>query len=128
MVKIYTSRINNTDPDALNITVKSASTAIGRYLAPSKSMVYGHKAGQGDARFERYTPLSDEQYTERYYQLLRPRYRNNPKLFHDLLLQDKVILCCYCRAGDFCHRHLAADILMKIALAQDIPVELCGEI
>lgn len=127
MLKIYTGRINNSDPAALNITIKSANTPIGRYLAPTKDMVYGHKAGQGDIRFSRNTPLSDEQYTERYYALLRPRYKANPELFHELLRRDKIILTCYCRAGAFCHRHLAADILNKIAIAQNIPVQLCGE-
>ena len=128
MVKIYTSRITNTDPDALNITVKSASTAIGRYLAPTKTMVYRHKAGAGDPRFARYDPLTDEEYTRKYYELLRPRYRANPDIFHEVLQRDKIILCCYCRAGTFCHRHLAADILQKIGQSLNIPVELCGEI
>lgn len=128
MLKLYTSRITNTDPAAIDITVKSASTPIGRYLAPTKSMVYGHKAFTGDSRFSRYTPLSTEQYTERYYQLLRPRYQANPDIFHEALTRDKVILCCYCRAGNFCHRHLAADILFKIAQHEGISVKLGGEV
>lgn len=127
-MKLYTSRITNNDPAALNITIKSASSAIGRYLAPTKSMVYGYKAGQGDARFIRYSPLSDAEYTKRYYELLRPRYKNSPELFHELLRRDKVILCCYCATGSFCHRHLAADILCSIGNSIDISVKLCGEL
>lgn len=128
MLRLYTSRINNTDPSAINITFKSATTPLGRYLAPTRSMVYGHKAGKGDPRFSRYTPLTDQQYTQRYYALLRPRYIANKDLFHNALRQEKLILCCYCAKGAFCHRHLAVDILHKIAIHQNIPIQLCGEI
>lgn len=128
MVKIYTSRINNADPDALNITIKSADSAIGHYLAPTKIMVYRHKAGKGDPRFHRYEAMSDEEYTRKYYELLRPRYRANFEVFHEVVRRDRLILCCYCRAGTFCHRHLAVDILQKIANHIGIPVQSGGEI
>ena len=128
MLKLYTSRINNTDPSALNITSASATTALGRYLAPTKALYRGHKFYNGDERFKNYTPLSDEQYTERYYALLRPRYRGNKELFHEALRQEKLILCCYCAKGKFCHRHLAVDILKLIAESQNIPIQICGEI
>lgn len=131
MLKLYTAqlyKINQSDPFVLNITRGSAKTKFGKKLAPTHALYRGHKFYNGDMRFKNYEPLSDEQYTERYYALLRPRYGANKELFHDALRQEKLILCCYCAKGKFCHRHLAVDILSIIAQSQNIPIQICGEI
>ena len=127
MVKIYTARVDYRASDKLDTTMKSASTEQGKVLAPTKQMVYGHKRGQGDERFNAYAPLTDAEYIEQYKSLLRTRYARNKQLFLDILQRDEVTLLCFCGKGKFCHRHLAADILKQIADAHHIECELCGE-
>lgn len=127
MLKIYTSRISYRGEDALDITVKSATTQAGRLLAPTAAMVFGHKAWKGDTRFQRFTPVTGEQYSETYLKLLRQRYAKAKQVFMDLLEKESLTLCCYCRYGTFCHRHLAANVLVKIATAHEIACVLAGE-
>lgn len=128
MCVIKTSRISYTGLDGINTTIGSGK-GVGLLLAPMKEMVYGHKAGRGDSRFVgRYTPLTDAEYTERYYELIRGRYVQNTAAFVELLHRPSITIMCYCKSGDFCHRHLAVDILKKIADWFDIPVEIKGEI
>lgn len=126
---VFTSRISYRGPERLDITVKSG-TGLGRILAPTWDMVLGVKAGYGDQRWQEKAvqPMTETAYTERYYALLRKRYRENPDGFIELLRRDRVVLCCYCRADAFCHRHLAVDILEKIAQAKGIPFIRGGEL
>jgi hypothetical protein len=35
---------------------------------------------------------------------------------------------CFCRAGTFCHRHLAVTVLEKIAQARGLPFMRGGEL
>ena len=127
MLKIYTSRVSYRGEDALDITVKSARTQAGRLLAPSAAMVFGHKAWKGDKRFQIFKPVTDEQYSEAYLKLLRQGYAKSKQVFMDLLEKESLTLCCYCRSGNFCHRHLAAEVLVKIATAHEIACVLAGE-
>lgn len=116
-ITIYTGRIDNRDPDTLDITIKSASTTEGRALAPTWALVMNHKRGQ----------ISDQEYTDAYLALLRVRYNENPTPFLDILKRDRVVLACYCPAGAFCHRHIAVDVLEKIAASKGIAVVRGGE-
>lgn len=129
MLTIHTSRINYTGPGRLDITVKSA-TEQGRIFAPTWELVGGHKHFHNpeDARWQNHPPLSNEQYTGQYYNLIRNRYRQNPKPFIELTQSDLIVLCCYCAKGAFCHRHFAADILLKIAQSKNITATIQGEI
>lgn len=120
MVQISTGRIGES---GLDITVKSA-TGDGRCLAPTWDMVWGHKRGT----------LSDQEYTEKYLTLLRQRYRDDPEPFIRLVKRKELKILCYCakvtREGEpvFCHRHLAADVLAKIAIHHGITVSREPEI
>lgn len=116
--EIYTDRIDSSDVDAINTTVKSASTPEGQALAPMWDMVNGHKAGS----------ITDEQYTEQYLALLRQRWQKDKTPFMSILSRRRVVLTCYCAKGNFCHPHLAADVLMKIGAKQNISVVLSGEV
>ena len=78
----------------------------------------GHKRGQ----------ISDAEYSERYLIMLRQRYAADKQPFLDILAHERVTLKCYCRAGKFCHRHIAVDVLEKIAAAHGLPFERGGEI
>jgi hypothetical protein len=48
--------------------------------------------------------------------------------FLDLLSGEQVTLTCYCAPGLFCHRHIAVDVLEKIATVNAIPFERGGEL
>jgi uncharacterized protein YeaO (DUF488 family) len=45
---------------------------------------------------------------------MRLSYKENRKRWDELLNQDEVVLVCFCKAGDFCHRVLLAEILVKL--------------
>lgn len=120
-VRIATGRLNCGDPDALDITIggqeDGRGTPLGAALAPTRSMVNAYKAGE----------LTATQYEVQYLELLRWRYRAYPQVFLDILAARRV-LTCYCGADGFCHRHLAADVLAKLATTYGIPVVLEGEL
>ncbi len=121
MVTVSTSRMGYTGAGGLDITVKSA-VGLGKLLAPTWALVGGIK------RWSRYPVLTPEAYTQRYYDLLRTRYQADTQSFLELLSQEQVVLLCYCPTGTFCHRHLAVDILEKIAQAKGIPFIRGGEV
>jgi uncharacterized protein YeaO (DUF488 family) len=75
-------------------------------------MVWGHKN----------KTLSEEDYTRQYIQMMKRSYREHKDEWQELLNRDRVVLCCYCKANDFCHRYILADILVKLG------AEYCGEI
>jgi uncharacterized protein YeaO (DUF488 family) len=130
MCVIYTSRVGYRGLDRLNITVKSGSGA-GRLFAPTWELVGGIKhqetAGQ-DARWAKYAPLTQDEYSAGYNALVRARYQTAAAPFLELLERERLTLCCYCAAGRFCHRHLAVDILEKIAVAQGLSFVRGGEL
>ena len=121
MGTICTSRVGYPGPSGLDITVKSA-TGPGQVLAPTWALVGGYKNWQG------YVPLTEQQYTETYLDLLRVRYRANEQAFIEIIQREHVVLLCYCRAGVFCHRYLALEVLEKIACAKGLPVQRGGEL
>lgn len=121
MGTVYTSRIGYRGQSGLDITVKSAK-GIGEILAPTWTLVGGYKHWHG------YAVLTDQQYTELYLDLLRSRYRANEQAFIELIQRPQLILLCYCRSGVFCHRHIALDVLEKIAHAKGLPFTRGGEL
>jgi hypothetical protein len=101
MLTIYTSTIYGYDgPDKLDITVKSGDST----FAPTWSMVTGYKSGL----------MSEEIYTELYKRMMYDSQRKNDAEWGLLLSSDRIVLCCYCKAGDFCHRTLLADMLVEL--------------
>ena len=97
-MKVWTGRIGQ--HGGLDITVKSGNKA----FAPTWDMVMGHKRGT----------VSDAEYVERYYALMRRSYREHRAAWDELLSQDEATLLCYCAKGKFCHRTLLAEILVKL--------------
>lgn len=116
-IVVYTSRINYAGNHRLDITVKSG-TSPGSVLAPSWTMVMDYKRGA----------ITEAQYTDAYMRLIRAKYRANQAQFDALLELPEIVLCCFCNAGAFCHRHLAVDILEKIASRRGIVFVRGGEI
>lgn len=100
MLQVYTSRLWTKSPYKLDITIKSGDKA----FAPSWKMVMDYKNGV----------INEEEYTKQYYELMRKSYQSNRERWNELLSQDKVVLCCYCVVGTFCHRYILAEILTKL--------------
>ena len=118
-ITIQTAQMGVTDPDMMDITVKSARTNIEKLLAPTWEMVRASKSGA----------ITWQQYTDRYYRMMRHRYRVNKGTFDTLLTErERIVLKCYCGQPDRCHRSLAVDILTKIAESLGIAVNDFGEV
>lgn len=90
----------------IDITVKSSKPP-WNIFAPTWEMVGDYKIGR----------LSENEYTEKYMDLIRSRYRANKRVFRQLIqmaLDGDVALACYCDPSQFCHRHLLVAILLTI--------------
>lgn len=81
-------------------------------LAPTKALVWGYKSGTGDTRFARYPSLTEEQYTDGYRELIEARMPRITQWYRELPEDNnhELTLCCYCPAGNFCHRQLVAKL------------------
>ena len=99
-LRVYTSTTRYKGPNRLNITVKSGD----RTFAPNWDLVTRMRNGQ----------ITEAQYKEEYYELMRSSYRKNKARWQELLNQEEVVLVCYCPGGTFCHRYILAEILEKL--------------
>lgn len=140
-MEIWTANIIACRDPVIDITVKTGTKGVGACLAPTWELVGGHKhfraknegwplvAGDGKPQwFCQHVPLSNEQYTEKYLTLLRERWKADASPFIELLKCDKLVLGCYCDPDEFCHRKLAADVLIKLASAHKLDAIYNGEI
>lgn len=118
-ITICTAQMGIADEDSLDITIKSAGSSEGRALAPTWDIVRAIKEGRIDWR----------KYERDYTDLLRQRYKEHPLPFLRILERDRIVLKCYCGTDHAeCHRHLAVDILEKIAQSKGIRVIRGGEV
>jgi uncharacterized protein YeaO (DUF488 family) len=101
-------------PDALNITVKSGD----KVFAPSWDLVRAYKDKE----------ISEEEYTEHYLNMMRLSWRRDHARWIEVANLDSVTLLCYCKSGDFCHRTILADMLIKVAESLDIKATYEGEV
>lgn len=108
MVRISTSQFAYTGPDRLDITFKTGDPV----FAPTKWLVYQYK----------YHGMSEEEYIRQYTIQMEQSYINNKQRWNQLLNQDTVVLVCYCRSGEFCHRVILANLLVQLG------AKYCGEI
>lgn len=99
-LQVYTAQYNTRDPDRFDTTVKTSNGT----FAPTWEMVMKHKKGK----------ISDEEYTQLYYDLMRKSFKKHRSEWDQLLSRDRVVLVCFCRKGKFCHRLLLAEILVKL--------------
>lgn len=85
----------------VDVTVKSGIKA----FAPTWDIVMGVKQGK----------ITQQQYTERYLNLMRRSYKANPVEW-SMLVESTIpfLIGCYCNPDDFCHRFILADILQKL--------------
>lgn len=96
-------------------TVKSGGDSP---FKPTWEIVLGHKKGE----------ITNEQYTEKYYQLMRESFKTRRKEWFDFLSQERAVIACYCPKECFCHRFLLVDILEKVAKSKNIPFTYLGEL
>lgn len=86
----------------VDITIKSRCDT-GWILAPIWDLVNNYKANI----------ISQDEYTVSYMSLMSNRF---DKFSHHRIMSMNnmnIILICYCPVGEFCHRYLAADFLVK---------------
>jgi len=107
-MNIYTAQYRYGGEDRLDITVKG-NTPPGNVLAPDWAMVKGLQAGT----------MTQWDYTIAYYSKLVLRmYRAGDaeqKALDEILTdRQQLTLVCFCPAGQFCHRVLAARMLEEM--------------
>lgn len=73
-------------------------------FTPKRVMVYGYKQYAG------WPAVSEAAYTKAYIDLLNSRKYAIYRWYKAIRTQD-VILCCFCRPGNFCHRRLLYQYL-----------------
>lgn len=84
----------------LDTTVKTGYVQV----APRWDMVMGVK----------HRTMTQEEYTRQYNEIVDYWYFQDP-LFWDVLLSHPVLaLGCYCKPGEFCHRHLLVQFLKQV--------------
>ena len=77
-------------------------------LAPTAELVKAYKSGT----------MSEEEYSKAYVELLNSRGVTPEQVVETL--PDGAVLLCYEKAGDFCHRHLAAKWLGAAAIITEL--------
>ncbi len=104
---IYTAQYRYSGPDRVDITVKSSKPPES-VLAPTWEMVNGYKSGNLDAW----------SYGIKYFALIINRLMTldeKSRLSMDFLLnRPSITLVCFCPPQEFCHRILAARLLVEL--------------
>lgn len=102
MLKFYTASMSTkTDLPIIDVTVANKKEKV---FSPTWSMVMDFKKGS----------LSEEDYTEMYYEHMRESHRLYRSRWEEVLNMDVVVLKCFCNDDDFCHTNLLADIFVKL--------------
>jgi len=99
-LKIETAQYNYDGVDRLDITVKTGL----QMFAPTWDMVNKYKSGK----------ISKEDYKKEYLEKMRKSYKTYRAEWDWLLKREHVVLVCFCKPKDFCHRVLLAEILVKL--------------
>jgi uncharacterized protein YeaO (DUF488 family) len=119
-MKLYTTtvyswrRIKKLNITFLDTTVKTGN----RLYSPTWPLLTKYQNGL----------ISDTDYTDAYYPLMRASYKNNQSEWDALLENDTLALACYCKPDTFCHRLLLKDMILKIAESKGMAVQYLGEI
>lgn len=100
--------------ELLDITLMSGD----RTYSPNSDLLRDFKLGL----------ISNEQYKQRYLDLMRSSYKSNKSKWLELFNKDKLVLACYCKPGAFCHRLLMVDILNSIAVQHSFKFNYLGEL
>lgn len=98
----------------IDTTVKTGRS----FFKPSWEIVLDVKSGK----------ITEEEYTQRYLELMRQSYREQPSEWIRVCRMETVAIGCMCPAGVFCHRHLLSDCLRKLCESRGIPFRAMGEL
>lgn len=109
MLNVFTSLINYSGPDRLDITRGSGSGA-GLIFAPA----WGLLRPVIDARriYGSIPPEVWQTYVTGYKKLMEQNEKIHRATWAELLARERVVLCCYCRDTVFCHRRVLANLLV----------------
>lgn len=114
-IQIAKWRLLDNDHLLLDTTVKSGD----KIFAPTWSIVRDVKDGT----------ITPEQYTKVYRELMLSSWRDNKEHWLSIINEPKIVtLACYCKAGDFCHRHLLKEYFSKICSKYNYDFEYLGEV
>lgn len=102
MLHVWTAQYRYSGPNRLDITVKGKDQR-GKVFAPTWGMVMQYKRTGNRT-----------EYCLQYHKLMLNSYHKNRNIWEQLLKQDQVVLVCFCRSGDFCHRVLLANYLQQL--------------
>lgn len=98
----------------LDITVKSGIQA----FAPTWENLREYKAGN----------MSQTEYSHRYYRKVLGTVGSHARDWERLQENKKFALACYCRAGEYCHRHLFAVLAVTYLQSIGQRVQFMGEL
>ena len=120
---VFTSQIRYVkakQPDAYDISRMGAWLARkekapldSEIFAPSWELLKDCKAGL----------VMQKQYEERYIAEQRASVKENTHVWRWFFQKERIVVCCYERFGDFCHRHVLREYILPRLGAID-----CGEI
>lgn len=97
-----------------DITVKSGIKA----FAPNWDFLMAYKNGE----------IGIAEYTRYYHQKVIGSINDNLPLWDQFLNEPKIILACYCKPGDFCHRYLLTNLLVHYLQDKGRSVTYQGEL
>ena len=117
---LHTSRIWLADPDGLDISIQGKDP-FGKLFAPTWKMVMDYKK-------DNHGHMSRDVYTAEYHDKMYALYEERPEVWLELLNRARVVLKCYCRSGDLCHRLLLVEYLRKVAAHHGISFRYDGEL
>jgi hypothetical protein len=72
--------------------------------------------------------LSEEQYTALYLSKMEQSQEDNPRAWASLKHHPRIAFACYCKAGDFCHRHLFTELAAEYLEKSGCSVVRAGEL
>lgn len=87
-------------------------------FAPDFANVMAYKRGE----------MSEAEYTVQYKHRMRQSLSTEPEKWEQLKEHKEVALACYCASGQFCHRHLFADMMARYLEKEGFKVVQMGEV
>ena len=106
--RVCTSQIRYSGTGRLDITAATGS-AVGRYFAPDWSEVKAYLDGPKDA-------AAKFKYEQAYHAKMLKSYEDNKWVWDEVMAMDLVVLVCFCKALDFCHRKILAKYLVHLGM------------
>lgn len=104
-MEAWTAQYRYTGPYRLDVTVKGQDP-IGKLFAPTWDMVMKYKDSKQ-------TEEDKKAYIQKYHAVILNVIKNHRKAWDELLARKYVVVVCFCKAGEFCHRHLLMHYLQQ---------------